>query len=270
MRKMNNPIRVKFSVIAWCVLAVLLWAAPCGATTVSSGDTLDVDGVVADGYVVVYGTLNLHPGAEVGWVYAYGGAVNIYGGQVDGFVMILSSDPNPIVTVYGSGFAMDGDPLVDENGEPLSEFMLPSYTFGLLTGTYENGDPIILGFYVYGDVPIYLAVPAPEVTIDIKPGSYPNSINLKSKGVVPVAVLKTDVFDAAKVNPATVEFAGAAPLRWTLEDVDGDGDKDMLFHFKTEQLNLDQNSTEATLKGQTTEGVTFEATDEVQIVPAKK
>ena len=270
MKKMSNPVRVKFSVIVMGVLAVLLWAAPCGATTVASGDTLDVDYAVADGYVVVYGTLNLQPGAVVGWVYAFGGAVNIYGGQVDGFVMILSSDPDPIVTVYGSGFAMDGVPLVDENGAPLSEFMLPSYTYGSLTGTYENGDPIELEFYVVGDVLIYLAAPVPEVMIDIKPGSDTNPINLKSKGVVPVAVLTTDVFDAAEVNPATVQFAGAAMLRWTLEDVDGDGDKDMLFHFRTEQLNLDQNSTEATLAGKTTEEVTFEATDEVQIVPAKK
>jgi len=286
MRKMNNPIRAKFSVIVWCVLAVLLWAAPCGATNVSSGDTLNVDGVVADGYVVVYGTLNVYPGAEIGWVYAFGGTVNVYGGQVDGFLMILSSDPNPIVTVYGSGFAMDEVPLVDENGKPLPEFTLASGAFGILTGTYENGDPVDLGFYVYGDVPIHLAVSVPKMTVDIKPGNDTNVINLKSKGVVPVAVLTTDVFDAREVDPATVRFAEAAPARWTLEDVDGDGDKDMLFHFKTEELNLNENSTEATLTarltapvraqsmsqsaGQTNDGPTVSGTDKVRILSSKK
>lgn len=282
MAKMNNHIRVKFSVIVWCVLAVLLWASPCGATTVSSGQTLDVDDTVADGYVVVYGTLNVYPGAEIGWVYAFGGTVNVYGGQVDGFLMILSSDPNPIVTVYGSGFAMDEVPLVDENGKPLSEFTLASGALGILTGTYENGDPVDLGFYVYGDVPIYLAVSVPKVTVDVKPGSDTNVINLKSKGVVPVAVLTTGAFDAREVDPATVLFAGAVPARWTLEDVDGDGDKDMLFHFKTEQLNLDENSTEATLTaqlmapvtsqsaGQTSSGPTVSGTDKVRILSSKK
>ena len=34
------------------------------------------------------------------------------------------------------------------------------------------------------------------VTIDIKPGSFPNRINLRSKGVIPVAVLTTATFDA--------------------------------------------------------------------------
>ena len=108
------------------------------------------------------------------------------------------------------------------------------------------------------------------VTIDIKPCSYPNSINLKSKGVVPVAVLTTDDFDASTVDPVTVEFADASPLRWATEDVDGDGDVDLLFHFKTQELNLDENSTEATLTGDTTDGKHIKGTDTVNIVPKGK
>jgi len=283
MKKMNNHIRAKFSVIVWCVLAVLLWAAPCSAITFvySWDDPLDVsDGTYAGDFIVVYGgTVILRPGANVGWLIVWDGMADIYGGTVSGHIEVDASTPNPTVTVYGSGFAVDGVPLVDENGKPLSEFafnLSDEYGFGKLTGTYENGDPINgdpingLGFYLYDGVPLYLAVSSPEVMIDIKPGSDTNPINLKSKGVVPVAVLTTNVFDAAEVNPATVHFAGATPLRWTLEDVDGDGDKDMLFHFRTEQLNLDQNSTEAVLTGKTIEEVAFEATDKVQIVPVKK
>ena len=114
------------------------------------------------------------------------------------------------------------------------------------------------------------APPVVEVTIDIKPGSYPNSINLKSKGVVPVAVLTTDDFDASTVDPSTVLFAGASPLRWAWEDVDGDGDVDVLFHFKTQELNLDGDSTEATLTGETFDAVQIEGTDTVNIVPKGK
>ena len=114
------------------------------------------------------------------------------------------------------------------------------------------------------------APPVVEVTIDIKPGSDPNSINLKSKGVVPVAVLTTGDFDASTVDPDTVLFAGAAPLRWTMEDVDGDGDLDLLFHFKTQELDLDENSTEATLTGDTADGNPIQGTDTVNIVPKGK
>jgi hypothetical protein len=108
-----------------------------------------------------------------------------------------------------------------------------------------------------------------EVDIDIKPGSDPNSMNLGSKGMVPVAVLTTDDFDASDVDPVTVEFAGTSPLRWAMEDVDGDGDMDLLFHFKTQELDLDESSNEATLTGATFGGQPIQGTDTVNIVKGK-
>lgn len=106
-----------------------------------------------------------------------------------------------------------------------------------------------------------------NVSVDIKPGNYPNSINLKSNGVTPVAVLTNYDFDANNIDPVTVTFADASPLRWSMEDVDHDGDNDMLFHFKTKDLNLSNNSTEANLTGVTKMGQLFEGTDSVNIVP---
>jgi hypothetical protein len=47
-------------------------------------------------------------------------------------------------------------------------------------------------------------------------------------------VRTTDDFDASTANPETVEFAGVSPERWTMEDVDGE--MDLLFHFKTQEL----------------------------------
>ena len=87
---------------------------------------------------------------------------------------------------------------------------------------------------------------------------------------MPVAVLTTGDFDATTVDSDTVEFAGASPVRWTMEDVDGDGDTDLLFHFKTQELNLDKNSTEATLTGYTSGGEFIWGTDTVNIVPKGK
>ena len=51
-----------------------------------------------------------------------------------------------------------------------------------------------------------------EVTIDIKPGSYPNSINIGSEGNVPVAVFSTYTFDATTIDPLTVTLA-SAPIK---------------------------------------------------------
>ena len=111
-----------------------------------------------------------------------------------------------------------------------------------------------------------LAVPPPS-EIDIKPGSFPNSINLNSRGVIPVAILTTDIFDATMVDPVTVSFEGASPIRWAVEDVDGDGDLDLILRFKTQEVGLVGSDTEATLTGMTFDGIPIGGTDSVRIVP---
>jgi hypothetical protein len=112
------------------------------------------------------------------------------------------------------------------------------------------------------------AMPA---VIDIKPGSYTNSINLRSKGLVPVVILSTENFDASKVNPDTIIMAGASPTRWVIEDVNADGINDMMLHFSTVELTgLSDDSTEAVLTGNMFDGTQFEGTDSVNIVPKHK
>jgi len=280
MEKQKNSLIFGLTTIAWCIPAILLCAAPCGAQFVNVGETADIDYAIEDDFLLVLGTANLYPGAYAGWGIdvANGGKVNVYGGEIGNgfFVLLYTGEPSPVVTVYGMDFALDGVPL-----DPLAtQFSVDIYYGGVLTGIYENGDPIYLWFL--SDVPIYLKSPdagiTSEMTIDIKPGNEQNNINLNSKGVVPVAILTTDEFDAATVDPTTAQFAGAVPEHWSLEDIDNDGDDDLMFHFRTQELNLDQDSTEATLTAQLTGQITAQVssgtivsgTDKVQIVSSKK
>jgi hypothetical protein len=301
MEKQKKSAMIRFPVILLAVSAILLCASPCRAldikglvtipsveypdpinqdVVVESGGTLILlDGSVINGTVGVEdgGTLNIEGGYISIDVFVAGGSeVKIKGGVIGGIIEpwdIVVETATAKVTVFGTDFSV-------ENGEIDSSgtFFTPDTLWPpcLLTGTYggEAGD-IDLLFYVYSlDVRIYLAPPESEVIpgmiIDIKPGDDQNNINLKSKGVVPVAVLTTDDFDVATVDPATVEFSGAAPVRWKLEDVDDDGDDDMMFHFRTQDLNLDQDSTEATLTAQLFTQVIVSGTDGVRIVPLKK
>ena len=108
------------------------------------------------------------------------------------------------------------------------------------------------------------------VQIDIKPGSDPNSINLKSKGVIPVAILTTEDFDAAIVDPETVVFAGASPDHYALEDVDGEGDLDLLLHFRRQETDIMPGDTEACLTGQTYDGVLIAGCDSVRTIPEEE
>ena len=63
------------------------------------------------------------------------------------------------------------------------------------------------------------------VSVDIKPMSWPNPLNVNKKGVLPVAILGTEDFDVSQIDPATILLEGVAPLRWALEDVGTPGDQ---------------------------------------------
>ena len=113
-----------------------------------------------------------------------------------------------------------------------------------------------------------------QVGIDIKPGAFPNSINLGSNGNVPVAILSSASFDATQVDPTTVTLAGASvslrgrgtPMA-SQQDVNGDGLMDLVVHVSTEALQLSDTDTQATLLGQTYGGLYITGTDSVRIVP---
>ena len=98
-----------------------------------------------------------------------------------------------------------------------------------------------------------------DVSIDIIPGEYPNMINPFSPGKLPVAILTTAEFNASDVNPDSISFLGAAPLLWKMEDLDADGDMDMLLQFSIPDLDFDLLVDEsiyryAVLHGETTDG----------------
>jgi hypothetical protein len=116
------------------------------------------------------------------------------------------------------------------------------------------------------------AIVVTPVPIDIKPGSDPNMIDPKSRGVVPVAILTTSEFKASRVETSSVVLAGASPVFWWLKDVDHDGDIDKLLYFKVRDLMLDENSAEAglTLTGFTKEGIPIKGTDTVVIAPGSR
>jgi hypothetical protein len=103
--------------------------------------------------------------------------------------------------------------------------------------------------------------------LDIKPGSFPNSIKLTNKGVIPVALLGSATFDVSAVDYSTVEFAGdSTEAHGTVhfEDVNGDGFTDAVLHFETQETNIAAADTEACLTGELTNGVAFTACDSVR------
>jgi hypothetical protein len=117
------------------------------------------------------------------------------------------------------------------------------------------------------------------VKIDIKPDDFPNSINPRSRGRIAVAIVTTGppdnvpTFDATSVEPTTVRFGAtgteAAPVHTELEDVDHDGDMDLLLLFKTQETGIKCGNTSATVTGETLDGKKFAGTDSIRTVGCK-
>jgi hypothetical protein len=121
-------------------------------------------------------------------------------------------------------------------------------------GTFVGWDFVdVWGIVENETYPFLLAfvTPVVEVAVDIKPGSCPNPLNLAGNGVLPVAILGTEDFDADMIDPVSVRLAGVGSIRSSLEDVAApaagsdecdcgisgpDGHGDLTLKFKTQQL----------------------------------
>jgi len=172
-----------------------------------------------------------------------------------------------------SPLMLNEDILVGLNAQP-GQIATCTLNFGLLEwGGSESSS---------AEQQITITVPAPlsPTEIDIKPGSDPNSINPRSMGVVPVAILGSDNFDVTEVDATNLEFGpnSASPVHdFTdpdtfadhLEDVNEDGFTDLVSHYNQKETGLSCGDTEATLTGTLLDGTPFDGTDSVRIVPCR-
>jgi len=172
----------------------------------------------------------------------------------------------------GLQYGEDGSLEIYIQRQPPSEDKLSNWlpapssvdAFTLTLRCYLPGEAIVTGEYRVPGVEALL-----EVAIDIRPGIGPNPVNPRSRGVIPVAILTTEDFDATEVDPGTVRFgpAGASPVRYALEDVSGDGSLDMILHFRTQETGIQDGDTSATLTGWSFTDLAFFGTDAIITVP---
>jgi len=113
-----------------------------------------------------------------------------------------------------------------------------------------------------------------QVEIDIKPGSEPNCFNVNGHGVIPVAILGSQVLDVSQVDPESLIFGGLqvrirgnkGPL-CHMEDTNGDGFSDLVCQFEDEAENWSAGDANAQLDGTLFDGRVFTASDSICVVP---
>ena len=112
------------------------------------------------------------------------------------------------------------------------------------TPDVDDSDPA----WVESDAPVGICN---NVAVDIKPGGCPNPLNLNSRGVLPVAVLGSQDFDATTIDPGSIFLEDVPTIRSSYEDVSAplvqggecectdagpDGFIDLAVNFKTQAI----------------------------------
>ena len=162
------------------------------------------------------------------------------------------------------GFESMGINTITVNGEEIDWFEDISF---IIVESQRNdgswpsdmwGDPTLTTAWALLTLEKVTECPTFPVYVDVKPGSWPNPINTKSKGVISIAICGTQDFDIMEIDPATIQLhvggkmETVSPLRWSYEDVatpytgdeggghdqDVDGFTDLVLKFdKQEMIN---------------------------------
>jgi competence ComEA-like helix-hairpin-helix protein len=197
------------------------------------------------------------------------------GGTVDFALARYNTDGS-----LDAGFGTDGRMITDiSSGDYANALALQPDGRILVGGFSDNGFNFDFALARYD-----ASGPAIEATFDVRPGKFPNRIELeknlckgKDDDNLPVAILTTPEFDALRLVDVTSLQIGdpalggtAAPIHSQGRDIDRDGDRDVWLLFSLCDLvtneALNQNSTELVLSSRTLEGVPFTARDSVEII----
>lgn len=186
--------------------------------------------------VILIGTPGANPFYEYSTVYK-GGTLTLYNNSEVGWYNAVSGQP-PSYHIDLTNALVITKKYVDTGGAPTGEiefalFVLDAGIQGYpgykvtLNAKFDKGiptvtpgsDPITYGGPLTWAIISITGPTSIEVPVDIKPGSCPNPINLKTQGVLPVAILGTSTFDVTQIDPVSIKLNGIAPTRWSIEDV---------------------------------------------------
>jgi len=185
---------------------------------------------------------------------------------------------NPVVS--GSNIAWFGGAAPDysldvyfHDGSAVSR--VSNLGFSMYGGLDISGSNVVWASFDGNDYEIFLAqnVLVYNTRLEI----IPDTINPRSRGVIPVALLGSEEFDVADVDVFTLRFgpdeaSTAHDLTdgWIysehLQDVNLDGYMDLITHFKTQDTGIVCGNAEATLSGRLLDGMAFEGTDTFRTV----
>lgn len=263
------------------VLGLALAAQPAD-WVIGDGDT------ETDIYINAGDSVTMTGGTVTGDIYVYGGSLTITGGTVGN--MIQSPYRGGSVTVYGTDFEVDGNPVGDswedytEDWPPdwptVNAAMKLSWTPGgnaSLAVTYVNESSTVLKFSVLPDYAITLirvdtSVTPPPGPIEVEI-AVPGSLNINGHGVIPVTIFGSGELDVAEIDVSSLSFNGLAVrvkgkglYHCAISDANEDGYPDLLCKFADDPEKWVPGQTTAKLTGSLNDGTEILGTTEIRVV----
>ena len=142
------------------------------------------------------------------------------------------------------------------------------YSFGFIVGGSNfDSDSHIQGTLTISN----FIVPAMPVNIDIKPGSSTNPFNVKSKGVLPVAIMGSSDLDVNDIDIPTINLVGPDGEITIIPDK-YDSDVNLIVFFSTQAVVgilgdvNDGDTVTLKIKGKLLNGISIEGEDVVLII----
>jgi len=246
----------------------------------SSGSAqLNSDNIINNGIITTFGG----PFSNTGIIRVNGGSlnnmgiINLNGGDVLFSGYILN---NFGATLINSGIInIDSKAGINNNNIFVASLMINECD-GIINnhGIFSNASTFI-NFGLFNNFGTYSGIPPVDrsdectqpVETDIKPGSYPNAIQPMQMGVTAVVILSSSTFSAEIVDFSTITFGPdeSTPVHKKphLEDVNNDGLDDMVVHFKTKEIGIEQDTVELCLMAKTLDGTSIEGCDSIMVVP---
>ena len=217
-------------VIAIALAVVML--ATMGGIALAQIEPEEVNIVLPDGE-----TATITKAVEIGDV----GTVDVWGVVLADAGLTVTLDPAMRSGVVGPATVYFTERIAIDSGGP--KYATVTFYYGDDTTQTEIGKQTIS---------------VTEGDLDIKPGSFPNSINTKKNGVTAVALLGSSSFDVTTVDVTTLRFGpnDAEPAHdltvlatyiFHLEDVNYDGNTDLVSHYRTKDTGIAVGQTSACL-----------------------
>ena len=162
---------------------------------------------------------------------------------------------------------------------------LGPHSLSIVAGTaYQVNAPILSATAYFEVVACNEVISVP---LDIKPGSCANPLNVKSNGVLPVAVFGSENLDVNEIDTDTITLNGVTPIRSRIRDMATsskgncrrfyrDGIQDLKLKFSTQDIVAalgdvnDGDSVTVTLNGNLIDGTEIEGEDTVLILKKGK